>query len=282
LYALGLLAAETRQFDLAEAYFLDLIKRKTRLAEAYFELGRIEEQRGDLRQGPRSGMSGSRTKSAICHAQMRMGVVLAKAGEIAAAGQHFDTLRRNNPQNGITLYLAEAEALREAERYQEAFDSLERALAAASRRQGFAVRSGAGRRKNRPDGYSGAGFARHSGCDPKNSQALNALGYTLADRTDRYQEALGYIEQALAQLPDDAAVLDSMGWVQYRLGHRDKALEYLRRAYQANPDAEIAAHLSEVLWVSGQREEAKKIWKEALTREPNSVHLRKLRERFGW
>ncbi len=66
------------------------------------------------------------------------------------------------------------------------------------------------------------------------------------------------------------------------MNNRDKALEYLRRAYRANPDAEIAAHLSEVLWVNGQREEAKKIWKEALARDPNSVHLRKLRERFGW
>ena len=106
--------------------------------------------------------------------------------------------------------------------------------------------------------------------DPKNGQALNALGYTLADRTDRYQEALGYIEQALEQMPNDAAVLDSMGWVHFRMGKRDPALEYLRQAYHINPDAEIAAHLSEVLWVDGQREEARKIWREALGRDPDS------------
>jgi tetratricopeptide (TPR) repeat protein len=82
--------------------------------------------------------------------------------------------------------------------------------------------------------------------------------------------------------PNDAAVLDSMGWVQYRLGDQVKALEYLRRAYQANPDAEIAAHLSEVLWVSGQREEAKKIWREAQRKTPDSRQLRQLQERFGW
>ena len=117
--------------------------------------------------------------------------------------------------------------------------------------------------------------------DPKNAQALNALGYTLADRTTRYPEALGYIEQALALLPGDAAVLDSMGWVQYRLGDHAKALDYLRRAYQANPDAEIAAHLVEVLWASGQREEAKKIWREALRKNPDSSHLLKLKEKFG-
>jgi len=104
----------------------------------------------------------------------------------------------------------------------------------------------------------------------------------LADRTDRYREALGYIEQALVVLPDDAAVLDSMGWVQYRLGDYAKALEYLRRAYQLNTDAEIASHLSEVLWVSGQREEAKRIWREASVKQPDSRQLSQLRERFGW
>jgi tetratricopeptide (TPR) repeat protein len=83
-------------------------------------------------------------------------------------------------------------------------------------------------------------------------------------------------------MPNDAAVLDSMGWVHYRLGNRDQALKYLRQAYRINPDAEIAAHLSEVLWVDGQGEEARKIWRQALTRDPDSTHLQKLRERFGW
>lgn len=283
LYALGLLAAETRQFDLAETYFLDLIKRKTRLADAYFELGRVEEQRGDYAKA-RGWYERIKDpdEERYLTAQMRMGVVLAKAGDLAAAGQHFDALRRNNPQSSVTLYLAEAEALREAERYQEAFDSLERALTAhPDDKELRYARALAAEKIDRLDILE-QDLRAILAADPKNSQALNALGYTLADRTDRYQEALGYIEQALAQTPDDAAVLDSMGWVQYRLGNQEKAADYLRRAYRANSDAEIAAHLSEVLWVSGQREEAKKIWKEALAREPNSVHLRKLRERLGW
>jgi tetratricopeptide (TPR) repeat protein len=281
IYALGLLAAETRQFDLAETYFLDLIKRKTRLADAYFELGRVEEQRGDYAKA-RAWYERVKDEERYLSAQMRMGVVLAKAGEVAAAGQHFDTLRRNNPQNGITLYLAEAEALREAERYPEAFASLNQALTVHPNDKDLRyARALAAEKVDRLEVLE-QDLRAILATDPKNGQALNALGYTLADRTDRYQEALGYIEQALEQLPNDAAVLDSMGWVQYRLGNRDKALDYLRRAYRANPDAEIAAHLSEVLWVDGQREEAKKIWKEALVRDPNSSHLRKLRERFGW
>ena len=281
LYALGLLAAETRQFDLAETYFLDLIKRKTRLADAYFELGRVEEQRGDYVKA-REWYERVKDEERFLAAQMRMGVVLAKAGDVTATGQHFDALRRNHPQNGITLYLAEAEALREAERYQDAFNSLNQALTVHPNDKDLLYARALAAEKVDQLEILERDLRAILAIDPKNGQALNALGYTLADRTDRYQEALGYIEQALTQLPDDASVLDSMGWVQYRLGNQDKAIEYLRRAYQVNADAEIAAHLSEVLWVNDQRDEAKKIWKNALTREPNSAHLRKLRERFGW
>ncbi len=105
--------------------------------------------------------------------------------------------------------------------------------------------------------------------DPENPQALNALGYTLADRTDRHQEALDYIQRAIAKQPDDAAFVDSMGWVQYRLGNLTKALSYLRRAYQLEPDGEVAAHLAEVLWMADKRDEATALWRAALQRWPN-------------
>ncbi|MGB5064994.1 MAG: tetratricopeptide repeat protein, partial [Candidatus Competibacter sp.] len=281
LYALGVLATETRQFDLAESYFLDLIKRNTRLADAYFELGRIEEQRGDYAKA-NEWYERVTSDDRYLTAQMRIGVVLAKAGDTTAVSQHFGTLRRKDPKNSINLYLAEAEALREGEHYQEAFDTLDRALALHTNdKELLYARALVAERLDRVDVLE-RDLRAILASDPKNGQALNALGYTLADRTDRHQEALGYIEQALVLLPDDPAVLDSMGWVQYRLGDNAKALQYLRQAYQKNPDAEIAAHLSEVLWASGQREEAKKIWREALTKTPDSSHLRKLQERLGW
>ncbi len=266
---------------LAESYFLDLIKRNTRLADAYFELGRIEEQRGDYAKA-NEWYERVTSDDRYLTAQMRIGVVLAKAGDTTAVSQHFDTLRRKDPKNSINLYLAEAEALREGEHYQEAFDTLDRALALHTNDKDLLyARALVAERLDRVDVLE-RDLRAILASDPKNGQALNALGYTLADRTDRHQEALGYIEQALVLLPDDPAVLDSMGWVQYRLGDNTKALQYLRRAYQRNPDAEIAAHLSEVLWASGQREEAKKIWREALTKTPDSSHLRKLQERLGW
>jgi Flp pilus assembly protein TadD len=95
---------------------------------------------------------------------------------------------------------------------------------------------------------------------PDDANAMNALGYTLADRTENKTEALELIQKALTLKPGEPAIIDSLGWVQYRLGNLDEALEQLRRAYDKQPDAEIAAHLGEVLWVSGQKDEARRIW----------------------
>lgn len=109
--------------------------------------------------------------------------------------------------------------------------------------------------------------------DPENPQALNALGYTLADRTDRHQEALDYIKRAMAKQPDDGAFIDSMGWVQYRMGNLSEALRYLHRAFEIVQDGEVAAHLGEVLWVAGKHDEARAHWVEAIKRWPDSAPL---------
>ncbi len=99
---------------------------------------------------------------------------------------------------------------------------------------------------------------------PENAAALNALGYTLADQTERYEEAEALIRQAFILRPDDASIVDSMGWISYRLGHLDEAEKYLRRAWTLDKNPEIAAHLGEVLWVNGQQEAARSIWREGI------------------
>jgi tetratricopeptide (TPR) repeat protein len=97
---------------------------------------------------------------------------------------------------------------------------------------------------------------------PNDADAMNALGYTLADRTDKKDEALLLIQRAMALKPGEPAIIDSLGWVQYRLGNLDQALTQLKQAYQKQPDAEIAAHLGEVLWAAGQKDEARKVWEQ--------------------
>ena len=116
--------------------------------------------------------------------------------------------------------------------------------------------------------------------DADNADALNALGYTLADRTDRHAEALELIRRALAIKPDEAAIIDSYGWAHYRLGDLGEAKTQLRRAYAKLPDVEIAAHLGEVLWVDGERDEARRIWDEAGRRDPDNKILAETRQRL--
>jgi Flp pilus assembly protein TadD len=116
--------------------------------------------------------------------------------------------------------------------------------------------------------------------DPKNADALNALGYTLTDQTERHDEALDLITRALAIRPNEPAFIDSMGWVQYRLMNYEKALTYLRQALTLMRNDEVAAHLGEVLWVVGDKVEANKIWQEGLEREPDSKFLKDVIERL--
>ena len=117
--------------------------------------------------------------------------------------------------------------------------------------------------------------------EPDNAAALNALGYTLADRTDRHQEAMELIKKALELRPEDPAILDSMGWINYRLGNFPEAEKYLRMAMKDSEDAEIAAHLGEVMWVGGNQKEAKKVWAKARETAPDNDVLLSVMQKFG-
>ena len=115
---------------------------------------------------------------------------------------------------------------------------------------------------------------------PDDSRALNHLGYMLADQTNRFEEALKLIERAIAISPDDPAIIDSLAWAQYKLGHYEDALSNLRRAFAVFPDHEVASHLGEVLWQMGREEEATQVWEDALEVQPDSDLIRKVIERF--
>jgi len=116
---------------------------------------------------------------------------------------------------------------------------------------------------------------------PNHANALNALGYTLADQTNRYEEAEGFISRALELRPQDAHILDSMGWVAYRMNDFKKAIEFLEKAFAASPEVEIAAHLGEVLWEAGQQEKANEIWQGSYAEDDGNPVLNKTLERYG-
>ncbi len=279
LFALGLLAAEEGHYDQAVTWFMEVLQRGQRVMEIYFELGKVEEARGDYveaKEWYRRVSSGDRALTA----QVRIGAVLAREGDYEGMAAHFERLRQENPENSVFLYLSQGNLLRDDKHYRESFDLLTEALEQQPEDEDLRyARALVAEKLDRLEVLE-KDLKDLIVEDPENGHALNALGYTLADRTDRYQEALGYLQRAVAILPEDAAVLDSLGWIHYRLGDYEKSLEYLRRAYERNQDAEIASHLSEVLWVTGREDEAREIWRSALEEDPESEHLLKLKERL--
>jgi tetratricopeptide (TPR) repeat protein len=214
-------------------------------------------------------------------ATVRRALLLSKAGRIDEARQLLRTTPAGSARDQTLLVTAEAQLLREAGRNQESFDVLGAALAkspdntdllydyamAAERIDRFPVMETSLRRliELRPDQPHG----------------YNALGYTLADRGVRLDEARSLIEKALSLAPNDAHILDSMGWVLYRQKDTAGALRYLRQAYAARQEVDIAAHLGEVLWAEGKQDEARQLWREARTREPANTTLRETLTRLN-
>lgn len=280
LFALGVLAAEAEQFDLAVEYLQKVLALDVRMLDTYYELGKVEELRGNFEQA-RDWYAQITSGDRYLNAQVRVATMEARLGDFPAMAERFEQLRTSHPDSAIVLYIAESEVLREEQRYQMSFDLLDTALHDHPDNHDLLYsRALIAERLDRLDVLE-QDLHRIIEADPDNGHALNALGYTLADRTDRYEEALDYIQQALELLPEDAAVLDSMGWVKYRLEDYETALRYLREAYEASPDPEIAAHLSEVLWVTGATDEARAVWQQSVEEHPEDEHLIEVQERFG-
>lgn len=178
-------------------------------------------------------------------------------------------------------YLMEAELRQQDEQDAGELEVFARGLAAYPDDLALLYSRGlAWERRDRID-HAEADFRRILVIEPDNVAALNALGYTLADRTTRYQEALELIDRARTAVPDDAAIIDSYGWVLYRLGRNVEALVELRRAFTLQKDPEIAAHVAEVLWVMGQKDEARRYFDEARKLDPDNRSLLRALEKTG-
>ncbi|MCD6060342.1 MAG: hypothetical protein K0S16_653 [Moraxellaceae bacterium] len=206
--------------------------------------------------------------------------LLATAGNTAEARSRLAQARAQTPELKVALYQLEAELLNESEQAQSAWDLLTTAIKEQpGNAQLLLSRAMVAERLNRLDNFE-ADMREVLRYEPDNPTALNALGYTLADRTTRLDEAEAYIRRAIDLKPDDPAIIDSLGWVKFKRGDRAGALIELRKAYALFPDDEIAAHLGEVLWVLGHREEARRIWAEALRQHPRSLHIPRTRQRL--
>ena len=209
-----------------------------------------------------------------------MAEVDAKAGKVTQARERLQAVEVDSLELEQQLLLAEGEILREVKMYQEAFDLYSEGLASMPDNLNILYARALTAEKIERIDVTFSDLEKIIKLDPENGQALNALGYTLVDRTDRIKQGLDYIMRAYELTPDDPAILDSIGWANYRLGNHEEALKYLRMAFEKLKDAEIAAHLGEVLWVLGEKDSARDVWDEALRETPTHKLLNDVIKRF--
>ncbi len=272
LYAVGLLSMQTNRLDDARTYLKQVIAKRPDHDQARLYLGQAAEQDKNWTEA-QEWYAGIQPGESYFEAQARLAVVVAKQGRTDEARERLHNIDTTTPQQRVQLILAEEQVLREARRYREAYDVLNRALGAMPDDKDLMyARALVAEKLDKLDVVE-SDLRAILKQDPKNVHALNALGYTLADRTTRFEEAKELLDQALALKPDDAFILDSVGWLYFRMGNNAEAIKYLKRALATRSDAEIAAHLGEVLWVAGNRNEAESVWNRALRDTPDNEAL---------
>jgi tetratricopeptide (TPR) repeat protein len=213
-------------------------------------------------------------------AQIRAAQVLSKQGDLDGARRFLRNVNAANNDQRAQLIIAEAQLLRDANQPKEAFAVVERGLGELPDQPDLLYDHAMLAEKLERVDLLETSLRKLIKLRPDHAHAYNALGYSLADRNVRLDEAKELIEQALKLSPDDSFIIDSMGWVLYRQGKPEEALKLLQRAYAGRPDPEIAAHLGEVLWVLGRRGEAQKVWDEALAKTPSNDVLVKTVQRL--
>ncbi len=281
LFALGLLALDEKKPQQAKSYFNRLISMGDAAQQARYFMGLAEEMAQQTEKALIWFASVPASSSRFDAAQQHYITLLSESGQLEKARLHLKLLRHEHPDKAVHYALMEAQLLSKQGQKQAALALYSKML------------------KSHPDDielrYGRAMVAESLNQlalfeqdmrtilqqQPNNAIVLNALGYTLADRTNRYDEAKDLIQRALKLAPDDAYYLDSLGWLYYKMGKIDKALHYLERAVTLKKDAELMAHWGEVLWISGEPRRAKQVWQQAKELEPDNPLLLKTMHRFG-
>lgn len=290
LYALGILATHMDDAPAAERYLSSFVEVLANQpgderdpSRALLILSQLAQDRGDLDSALQwlQRVPDSTDAQLLFSAQIRRAQLMARKGDLTGARKLLGALKPTEPERQGQLALIEAQLLRDADRALEAYALLQ---STAKRFPG-----------NADVLYDLALMAEKMGLvdvmesrlrevmqlAPNHHHAFNALGYSLAERNVRLQEAYTLISKALQMAPEDPFIMDSMGWVHFRLGNLDEAESYLRRAYGLRSDPEIGVHLGEVLWSKGQKDAARQLWREARAKDPANVALRDMLARLG-
>ena len=279
LFSLGVLALQLKRPEKARVHFQLLWKRGKRLDETAYYMGLIEEQEGHPEkaiQWYRKVSKGDR----YFGSRIRIAELLAAGGRLQEARDGLQGLRIHMQNRSVQLFLIEAEIVRDYGSAADVMPLYNKALKAHPENEELLYARGLYAAEIGRLDILESDLRKIIERNPKNADALNALGYTLADQSDRYAEAQSLIQRALAIKPDSPAILDSMGWLQFRLGNYDQASAYLNRAFSLLPDSEIAAHLGEVLWVKGEKQQARQVWQKMLDIDPDSRHVKETMKRL--
>jgi tetratricopeptide (TPR) repeat protein len=278
---LGLLGVQMNDWPLAEANLKRALELNTSGADTVrYYLGQVAEERKQWDEALRWYRAVSAGEQHI-PAQGRVAAILAKQGKLAEGRALLQSIEPQTVQQQVQIVQAEAGILREAAAYQDAFQVLSQAVVKLPNVPDLLYDYAMIAEKVDRLDVLEQSLRKVIELRPDHAHAYNALGYTLADRTDRLPEAYTLIEHALKLAPDDPFIQDSMGWVLYRLGRLDEGRAYLERAYKRRPDPEIAAHLGEVLWAQGRYDEARRIWQSTLSEHPGNEVLQAVIKKHG-
>ena len=278
-FALALVYIQLGDDDNAENELTGLLKQSRWQDQARYYLGRLEEKRGN-NQDALDWYSKVGDSSVAFDAGVSSALLLSKDKQFASAMEKLKLLAERYPNQKIRLLLTRAEVLNQQKQYQQAYTMLSEALVETPDNKDLLYsRALMADRLEKIDSAE-ADFKKILAKSPDSPDVLNALGYTLVEKTKRYAEAEQYLLHALKLSPNEAVILDSYGWLQFKKGNLPSALDYLQRAYDKQKESEIVAHLAEVLWVLGKKDEAKKLFKEAIKQEPNDEYLLEFKQRI--
>ncbi|WP_159627866.1 tetratricopeptide repeat protein [Massilia puerhi] len=283
LYALGILATQMNDAPGAEIYFTRFVEVLGRNPEderdpsrALLILSQLAEERGDLVGALQwlDKVPENTDPQTRFNTQLRRAHVVGKGGDLGSARRLLGEIKPEEPARQAQVMAAEAQLLREANQLDAAYQVMEAATGRFPKNPDLLYDFALLAEKLGKVDVMEAQLREVMAQAPDNHHAYNALGYSLAERNVRLQEAYGLIAKALEMAPDDPFIMDSMGWVHYRMGNLAEAEKYLSRAYGLRKDPEIAVHLGEVLWQKGDKTAAQKLWREARAKDPQNDTLR--------
>ncbi len=280
LYALGLLSTQINDLPSAEKYltrYLELLANRPDAdrdpTQALLVLAQIAEERKDL-DAALKWLAQIDADEAYLGAQIKRAQIIAKRGDMEGARTLLTGLKPEGEREQVQLVVAEAQLLRDAGSHDNALALLQAGLTRFPDNTDLLYDHAMVAEKSNKIDIMEASLRKIIKLAPENQHAYNALGYSFAERNIRLQEAQTLIEKALQLAPQDPFIMDSMGWVLFRLGKLKDAEDILRRAYALRPDPEIAAHLGEVLWVKGQKDDAQRLWRDANKKDPQNDTLK--------